>query len=120
MVNSKGYLVAMRVPGESTQWCGLDPLPGARGSYNDGPGWWGGSPLPTSGQDPHVTVRATSDGFEVLHRITSRSPDLLFHLRDSLYAALLLRVLAAVESTSTQALIEQAIEMLFHQSRRSG
>ena len=30
-----------------------------------------------------------------------------------------LRVLAAVESTSTQALIEQAIEMLF-QSRRSG
>ena len=31
-------------------------------------------------------LRATSDGFEVLHRITSRSPDLLFHLRDSLYA----------------------------------
>ena len=30
-----------------------------------------------------------------------------------------LRVLAAVESTSTQALIEQAIELLF-QSRRSG
>ena len=30
-----------------------------------------------------------------------------------------LRVLAAVEDTSTQALIEQAIEMLF-QSRRSG